>query len=113
MEEPKSSFACAICQKIFFNPAILIKHVEFSHSSAKPSPKSKVRLVSKDIDPIIDDKQDPLKTNPAQFEFEIQDSFVSKSEQKERITQTKKEILDTNIDCEQNLKMNNALQGAF
>ena len=70
-------------------------------------------MMSKDKDPIIADKQDPLKTNPAQFEFEIQDSFVSKSEQKERITQTKKEILDTNIDCEQNLKMNNALQGAF
>ena len=70
-------------------------------------------MMSKDKDPIIADKQDPLKTNPAQFEFEIQDNLVSKSEQKERITPTKKEILDTNIDCEQNLKMNNALQGAF
>ena len=71
--------------------------------------RSTVGLVSKDKDPIIDDKQNPLKTSPTQFQFEIQDICVSKSEQKERITPTKKEILDTNIDCEKNLKMNNAL----
>ena len=66
-------------------------------------------MMSKYKDPIIADKQDPLKTNPTQFEFEIQDNLVSKSEQKERITPTKKEILDTNVDCGQNLKINNAL----
>ena len=109
MEVPKNSLACAICQKIFINPAILIKHVEFRHSSEKPSPKSKVGSVPKDKHPIIDDNQDPLKTNPAPFEFEIQDNFDSKSEQNERITPTKKENLDTKIDCEQKLKINNAL----
>ena len=76
MEVPTNSFAiCAICLEIFSNSAILIKHVEISHSSGKPSPKSKVGMMSKDKDPIIDDKQYPLKTNPAQFEFEIQDNF--------------------------------------
>ena len=73
MEVPKNAFACAICQKTFNNPTILIKHVEFRHSSAKQSPKSKVGPELKDKDPIINVNEDPLETNSASdtasFEF--------------------------------------------
>ena len=34
MEVPKNAFACAICQKTFTNPLILIKHVEFRHENS-------------------------------------------------------------------------------
>ena len=40
MEVPKNSYACAICQKRFNNPIILIKHVEFRHSLTKQSSKA-------------------------------------------------------------------------
>ena len=67
MEVPKNSFACAICQKTFTNPVILIKHVEFRHSSTN------VGSVPKDKDPIINANQNPLETNSvsyiAPFEF--------------------------------------------
>ena len=66
--------------------------------------------MSKDKDHIIDNKQGLLKTDQAPFEFEIQDNFVGNSEKKERTTPTKKEILDTNIECEQNFQMNNTLE---
>ena len=73
MEVPKNAFACGICQKTFSNPTILIKHVEFRHSSAKQSPKSKVGPEPKDKDPINNVNEDPLETNSASdiapFEF--------------------------------------------
>ena len=73
MEVPKNSFACAICQKTFTNPLILIKHVEFRHSSAKPSQNSNIGSVPKDQDIIINNNQDPLETyediSVAPFEF--------------------------------------------
>ena len=53
MEVPKNSYACAICQKRFNNPIILIKHVEFRHSSTKQSSKA---------DNLKDGNQDPLET---------------------------------------------------
>ena len=34
MKVPNNSYACAICQKTFNNPAILIKHVEFRHENS-------------------------------------------------------------------------------
>ena len=67
MEVPKNAFACAICQKTFNNPAILIKHVEFRHSSAKQSPKCKTGLEPKDKDPINNVNEDPLETNSASY----------------------------------------------
>ena len=72
MEVPKNSFACAICQKTFTNPLILIKHVEFRHSSAKPSQNS--NTVPRDQEIIVNDNnQDPLETykskGVAPFEF--------------------------------------------
>ena len=67
MEVPKNAFACAICQKTFTNPAILIKHVEFRHSSTKQSPKYKVGPEPKDKDPINNVNEDPLETNSASY----------------------------------------------
>ena len=65
MEVPKNSFACAICQKTFTNPLILIKHVEFRHSSAKPSQNSKIASVPKDQG-IVNDSVTPFEFVPIQ-----------------------------------------------
>ena len=34
MKVPNNAYACAICQKTFNNPSILIKHVEFRHGNS-------------------------------------------------------------------------------
>ena len=44
MKVPNNPYACAICQKTFNNPEILVKHVEFRHSLEEQSPKSKTGL---------------------------------------------------------------------
>ena len=62
MPVPKNSFACAICQKTFNNPAILIKHVEFRHSTEEQTPKSKIGSLSKEKNRIIiTSNSDPLE----------------------------------------------------
>ena len=84
MEVPKNAFACAICQKTFTNPAILIKHVEFRHSSTKQSPKSKVGPEPKDKDPINNVNEDPLETNSASYVAPFE--FVKPLQNVEEIT---------------------------
>ena len=58
MEVPKNSYACAICQKRFNNPIILIKHVEFRHSLTKQSSKAdnlkeKVAVTGKSLSEVL------------------------------------------------------------
>ena len=66
MEVPKNSYACAICQKRFNNPIILIKHVEFRHSSTKQSSKA---------DNLKDGNQDPLETKSSKESVEEVESL--------------------------------------
>ena len=61
MKVPKNSYACAICQKTFNNLTLLGKHVEFRHSSAEKSPKSKIGSVRKEKDLIVNIKCEPLE----------------------------------------------------
>ena len=69
MEVPKNSYACAICQKRFNNPIILIKHVEFRHSSTKQSSKAD-NLKEKVA--VTDSNQDPLETRSSKESSEEQ-----------------------------------------
>ena len=62
MPVPKNSFACAICQKTFNNGIILIKHVEFRHSTAaEQTPKSKIGSGPKEKDGIVNANRVPLE----------------------------------------------------
>ena len=74
MPVPKNSFACAICQKTFNNGIILIKHVEFRHSTAVEQtlkskigsrPKEKYGIVNANMDPL----ELPVDNSAAPFEF--------------------------------------------
>ena len=69
MEVPKNSYACAICQKRFNNPIILIKHVEFRHSLTKQSSKADHLLEKVDV---TDSNQDPLETRSSKESSEEQ-----------------------------------------
>ena len=69
MEVPKNSYACAICQKRFNNPIILIKHVEFRHSSTKQS--SKADCLQEKV-AVTDSNQDPLETRSSKESSEEQ-----------------------------------------
>ena len=69
MEVPKNSYACAICQKRFNNPIILIKHVEFRHSLTKQSSKAD-NLKEKVA--VTDSNQDPLETRSSKESSEEQ-----------------------------------------
>ena len=53
MKVPKNSYACAICQKTFNDPDILVKHVESRHSLEEQSPSSKIRTSPQEKDPVI------------------------------------------------------------
>ena len=61
MPLPKYAFACNICQKPFNNPTILIKHVEFRHSTEEQTPKSKSGSEPKEKDVISNANRDPLE----------------------------------------------------
>ena len=69
MEVPKNSYACAICQKRFNNPIILIKHVEFRHSTTKKSSKADYH---KEKVAVTDSNQDPLETRSSKESSEEQ-----------------------------------------
>ena len=53
MKVPKNSYACAICQKTFNDPDILVKHVEFRHSLEEQSPSSEIGPSPQEKDPVI------------------------------------------------------------
>ena len=53
MKVPNNPYACAICQKTFNNPEILVKHVEFRHSLEEQSPTSKTGPSPQEKDPVI------------------------------------------------------------
>ena len=61
MPLPKNAFACNICQKPFNNPTILIKHVEFRHSTEDQTPKSKSGSGPKEKDVISNANRDLLE----------------------------------------------------
>ena len=82
MEVPKNPYACAICQKRFDNPILLIKHVEFRHSSTKDSSKA---------DNLKDVNQDPLETKNSKETTEEHFKYVAIQESCENI--------DSAIDC--------------
>ena len=61
MKLPKNplAYACAICQKLFLNPAHLVKHVEIVHEPELSPEKSSVGLIPKEKDPIDKENVDP------------------------------------------------------
>ena len=62
MPVPKNAYACNICQKTFNNGIILIKHVEFRHSTAvKQTLKSKIGSGPKEKYGIVNANMDPLE----------------------------------------------------
>ena len=73
MPLPKNAFACNICQKPFNNPTILIKHVEFRHSTEEQTQKSKSGSGPKEKDRISNTNRDPLEihvsNSASPFEF--------------------------------------------
>ena len=73
MPLPKNAFACNICQKPFNNPTILIKHVEFRHSTEDQTQKSQSGSGSKENDRISNTNRDPLEihvsNSASPFEF--------------------------------------------
>ena len=62
-----------ICQKPFNNPTILIKHVEFRHSTEEQTQKSKSGSGPKENDRISNTNRDPLEihvsNSASPFEF--------------------------------------------
>ena len=66
MRVPKNSYGCAICQKTFNNPTILIKHVEFRHSTANEfskSPESESGSIIEEKVRLNNYIRDPLEIN--------------------------------------------------
>ena len=67
MGVPKNSYGCAICQKTFNNPTILIKHVELRHSTtnefSKSSPESENGSILEEKVSLNNYIRDPLEIN--------------------------------------------------
>ena len=80
MPLPKYAFACNICQKPFNNPTILIKHVEFRHSTEEQTQKSRSRSGPKEKHGISNANRDPLEihvsNSASPFEFVPIQEFV-------------------------------------
>jgi uncharacterized Zn-finger protein len=73
MPVQNNSFVCGICQKTFNNGIILIKHVEFRHSTGEQTAKSNIGSGPKAKDGIDNDNMDPLEipvdNSDTPFEF--------------------------------------------
>ena len=60
----KKSYSCAICKKLFIDPANLVKHVEFIHEpDLSPIKSSAGSLAKKEKDP-INNENDPDQGPP-------------------------------------------------
>ena len=105
MRNLKSAFACAICKKEFYNPSLLIKHVEVRHPNSSRQfstiKNESLRSTKSNFRNVTLEKLSTLKTNDDQndeksFEF----VSINDSENGTNIMETDKKSDSSNKETE-------------